>query len=185
MSTILIEKPLQFVFDDTWWVIKWDHHPAFKAGLTKIGYTQNVDFVAKLVGAPFLIEVTDFITDPKEGERQRKSGELVKDTAAKVRDTIASLVWACGRTHLHARDLEQFVRAMFGWKGKVSVVLWVEGDPGLDPAEALSLTEELRNELRWLNPNVLVTSRLLEENRPLPGVSLKRLPKEANAPVTE
>jgi hypothetical protein len=70
---------------------------------------------------------------------------------------------------------------MFGWKGKVSVVLWVEGDPRLNAAKAELLAGELKRELTWLNPKVLVTNRVLEKNQPLPGVSLKRLSDEGTA----
>lgn len=185
MSTVHEESRLRFVFGDAWsLVIKWDDHSSFKNGLCKFGETKGIDFLGVLLGEPKFIEVKNFCGYRIQNKRRLSSGELVREVGAKVRDSIASLVWVQGRAHLHASDVEQFIQTMFGWKGKVSVVLWLEDDQPLTPAEASQMENQLRRELRWLNPKVVVTCRALVERQPLPELAVSGLPDAGIAPVT-
>lgn len=174
MTTTILEQDLQFRFDDSWRTIKWDKDPVFHDLFKKVQFTHGVDFVALYFDAPYLIEVTDYWTDPARGREVRTNGELGIEVAEKVRDTIAALVWAYDRGHERARDMEAFVRAMIGWRDKVMIVVWVE-DKSLTPMGARTLCDKIKKNLSWLNPHVIVTNCGLERMHPVPGISAVRL----------
>lgn len=170
--TVHEESRLRFEFGDEWsLVFKWDDHDAHVHGLRKFNGTKAVDFVGLHVHGdePWFIEVKNFSKYRIENKRRLDSGELFKEVAAKVRASIASLVWACGRDERRAADVERFVRAMLAWKGKVPVILWLE-DELLTPEKASKYRDLLQRELGWLNAHVRVMSRELAVKRPLPGV---------------
>ena len=184
MSVEHEESRLRFVFGDEWHlVLKWDEHDAHVQGLRKFDGTKAVDFVGIHVrgNEPWFIEVKNFSKYRIENKRRLSDGALFKEIAAKVRASIASLVWACGRDKPRAADVERFVRAMFEWKGKVPVVLWLEEDKPLTPDQVSRYIWLLKRELYWLNADVLVTSRELAAKRPLPGISVTGLPQAASS----
>ncbi|MBK9260641.1 MAG: hypothetical protein IPM54_12565 [Polyangiaceae bacterium] len=172
MSATHPESRLEFTFSDDWRVIKWDDHPAFKNGLCKAGDTKSVDFVGVLFNAPWLIEVKNFRQYRIENKPRLSSGALAKEVADKVRDSIASMTWACRRAPLDERDLAPFVRSIFGWKERICVVLWLEEDRIMTAAQASAMAETIKRELTWLNPKVLVMSRDLAEKKPWQGISV-------------
>jgi hypothetical protein len=174
------EKRLHFSFDEERWsVLQWDHHPAYRGGIHALPGTKAVDFVGIHHGESYFIEVTDFREHRIETKHQLTSGQLVDEVAAKLRDTLAGLVWACGRAPLDERDLASFVRPLVNRSRKVPVIVWLEEDRLPDAAELDVLQVGIGKKLRWLNAKVLVTSRALAEQKPLPGVSVTRLPRSS------
>jgi hypothetical protein len=173
------ESRLRFVFGDGWKVVKWDDHVAFKKGLGQGSTTTKaVDFIGVLLGAPWFIEIKNFRKYRIENKERLASGALAKEIAGKVRDSIASITWACQRAPLDERELAPFVRAVFGWKERVSVVLWLEEEHAQSKGGASMLAELIKRELAWLNPKVLVMCRELAEKSPLQGITVTSLPDE-------
>jgi len=128
MTAVHIEGRLCFSFDGDWKVIKWDDHAAFRGGLMRFESTKAVDFVGVLADALWLIEVKDFRRYRIENKERLASGALAREVARKVRDSIASLVWACQREPLDRRDIGPFLRTLLGCKQKIPIVLWLEED---------------------------------------------------------
>jgi hypothetical protein len=175
----LDEKRLRFSFDDDWRVVRWDRHPAYTDGIRALPGTKAVDFVAVHRGEPHFIEVTDFREHRIETKQQLASGDLVDEVASKVRDTLAGLIWACGRAPLDERHLASFVGPLVYRSRKVPVIVWLEEDRLPDGAELDVLQVAIKKKLLWLNAKVLVTSRLLAEQKPLPGVLVTSLPRSS------
>ncbi|MDI1432966.1 hypothetical protein [Polyangium sorediatum] len=176
MSALHVEGRLSFSFGDDWQILKWDDHTAFQDGLKRFEGTRAVDFVGLLFGAPWFIEVKDFRDYRIENKQRLTSGELAKEIAWKVRDSIASMAWACQRTPLDRNDLGPFLRSLLGCKHKVPVVLWLEEDRPPTPAAASTLAEAIKRELTWLNPKVLVMCRDLAEQHAIPGLVVTSQP---------
>jgi hypothetical protein len=174
------EARLRFAFDDEWRVMKWDRHPAYAGGIQKLPGTKAVDFVGIRHSVPWFIEVTDFREHRIETKHQFMTGQLVDEVACKVRDTLAGLVWSCGRLPHDERLLAQLAGALVNRNEKVPVVVWLEGDRVPDPAQRSTLKREIERRLAWLNPKVLVTCRSLAEEKPLPGLLVTSLPRTSN-----
>lgn len=160
--TTFVESRLVFNFGDPWRpVFVWDKHPAYVQGLQRQPSTDAVDFCALLGSAPYLIEVKNI-----RGHRIRNKGrDFACEVADKVRDTIASLVWALGREHAD-RELDRFVKGLV--QGRCHVVLWLEEDPEPRPPALSALQASIKEELRWLNPHVNVRHR----GAPLPDLEV-------------
>lgn len=176
MSTTLEERGLRFDFDDNWWAIKWENHPACKAGLkAKKDSTHDVDFVATHNKAPYLIEVTDYTTELHKGRKLSTNGEVAKEIAEKVRDTIACLVWSYNRSELSTKEINGVVRSIVGWKDRFFVVVWIESK--LDAEGRDKLQDLVKQELNWLKVSVLVTDIAAEQNAKnrLAGLKVTRL----------
>ncbi len=179
MTLELDEKRLRFAFDDEWRAIKWDGHPAYLGGIQKLPGTKAVDFVGVRLSVPWFIEVTDFREHRIETKRQLTTAQLVDEVVGKVRDTLAGLVWACGRAPHDERVLTPLVGALLSRSEKIPVVVWLEEDRAPDAAQRSTLKREIERRLRWLNPRVLVTCRALAEDAPLPGIAVTSLPRSA------
>ncbi len=177
MTVEIDEARLRFAFDADWRVLKWDRHPAYAEGIQRLPGTKAVDFVGLHQSKPWFIEVTDFRGHRIETKHQVTSGQLVDEVVCKVRDTLAGLVYACGRTPDHEHILSQLVFPLVNRSEKVPVVVWMEGDRLPDAAERSNLKHAIERRLRWLNSKVLVTCRTLAENDPLPGLSVTSLPR--------
>lgn len=175
MSVEHDEGDLRFVFDDGWKVLKWDAHPAYLGGLQQREGTKAVDFVGLYVGEPWFLEVKDFRGHRIENKSRLTSGELVREVACKVRDTLASMIWACRRAPLDNDELAAFVRPLVTGGKKVPVVLWLEEDRPAAPPEASALGQAIKKELVWLNPHVIVASRVLAQTAPLAGLTVTSL----------
>lgn len=149
MSTF-VESRLGFQFGAPWGpVFVWDKHKAYVQGLQRQPGTAAVDFCAMLGSKPYLIEVKNL-----RGHRiPNKGRDFACEVADKVRDTIASLVWALARGQAD-QDLERFVKELF--RGQCYVVLWLEEDLAPRPPDRSALQESIKSALRWLNPHVSV-----------------------------
>jgi hypothetical protein len=173
------EGSLRFAFDDEWRGLKWDREPAYLAGIQRLPGTKAVDFVGVRQSRPWFIEITDFRSRRIETKHQLTTGQLVDEVVCKVRDTLAGLVWACGRAPHDERMLALLSSALVNRHEKVPVVVWLEGDRVPDPAQRSTLKREIERRLRWLNPKVLVTCRSLAEEAPLPGITVTSLPRSS------
>lgn len=176
MSFVHDEGKLRFSFDGHWRVMKWDSHGAYIDGLQKFQTTKAVDFFGLYIGAPWFIEVKDFRSHRIENKERLTSGELAREVACKVRDTVAGMVWAYDRAPLDQSDLKISLRSLINRGEKVPVVLWLEEDRPPQPALASALAEAIKRELIWLNPKVLVTCRSLAETAPIHGLAVMSLP---------
>ncbi|MEO5731271.1 MAG: hypothetical protein ABI134_32475 [Byssovorax sp.] len=170
------EKKLRFVFDDNWQVLKWDEHGAYVGGLRQFQSTKAVDFFGLYVGAPWFIEAKDFRGYRIANKSRLSSGELAKEIAFKVRDTLAAMVWACARTPLDSGEISGFLRPLVNRSEKVPVVLWLEEDRPATPVSASILAEAIKRELVWLNAKVIVASRALAQDHPIQGLTVVSLP---------
>jgi hypothetical protein len=173
MSFVHEEGKLRFTFDDDWKILKWDDHGAYHDGLRRFNETKAVDFFGLYQGAPHFIEVKDFRQHRIENKERLSTGDLAREVACKVRDTLAGMSWACRREPLDQRELSAFLKPLVNRVEKVPVVLWLEEDRAPSPAIASALGEGIRQELLWLNPKVRVTSRALA---PVAGLVVTSLP---------
>jgi hypothetical protein len=173
MSFVCEEGKLRFTFDDGWKILKWDDHGAYHGGLRRFSETKAVDFFGLYNGAPWFIEVKDFRQHRIENKDRLSTGDLAKEVACKVRDTLAGMSWACKREPLDQRELSEFLKPLLNRSEKVPVVLWIEEDRPPPAAIASALGEAIRQELVWLNPKVRVTSRVLA---PISGLTVTSLP---------
>ncbi|WP_437278244.1 hypothetical protein WME90_44665 [Sorangium sp. So ce375] len=175
MSFVHDEGKLRFAFDSDWKILKWDDHGAYVGGLQRFQETKAVDFFGLYLDEPYFIEVKDFRGHRIENKVRLSSGELAREVAYKVRDTVAAMVWACDRLPLDRGELRGFVRRILARTKKVPVVLWLEEDRPLEPAIASTLGEAIKRELTWLNPRVLVTCRSLVQTDPVHGLVVTNL----------
>lgn len=176
MSFAHDEDKLRFSFDDNWKILKWDSHAAFLNGLGRVQETKAVDFVGLYIGDPFFIEVKDFRGHRIKNKDRLSNGDLAREVACKVRDTVAAMIWACNRVPLDQSELRGYLRPLLQGGKKVPVVLWLEEDRPLAPALASALAEAIKRELTWLNPHVVVTCRSLADKKPLHGLTVTSLP---------
>lgn len=123
-------------------------------------------------GRAWFAEVKDFLGHRIANKGRLSTGDLACEVAEKVRDTLAALAWACDRQGLDAGDCAIFLSRIAGRDRKVPVVLSLEEDRPLGPQEVSSLAAAIKRRLAWLNPRVLVTSRLESDRRPLEGLSV-------------
>jgi hypothetical protein len=175
MSAVHEEGDLRFTFDEDWRVLKWDGHGAYLGGLQLFQGTKAVDFFGLYIGAPWFIEVKDFRGYRIQNKERLTGGELAREVASKVRDTLAGKIWACDRAPLDDCELRDFVRPLVNRGQKVPVVLWLEEDRAPDPPAASALAEAIKRELAWLNPRVIVLSRALARDRPIQGLEVASL----------
>lgn len=176
MSAVFDEKSLRFTFDDDWQVLKWDEHGGYLRGLQKHGETKAVDFFGLHLGAPWFVEVKDFRGYRVANKRRLSSGDLAQEVACKVRDTLAAMAWACGRSSVDPGEIGRFLRPLVNRSEKVPVVLWLEEDRPATPASASTLAEAIKRELGWLNAKVIVASRALTRHAPIAGISVVNKP---------
>lgn len=183
MSRVFTEGKLEFTFDDTWTVQKWDDEPAYRDGIGRVGSSRAVDFCGIRKGLLFIVEVKDF-----RGYRIENKGRLTSETSAKgqieplaeeiaikVRDTIAGMVGArrCRLTEEH--HWKPVLHALGDPTAGLHIVLWLEEDFPRSPLQTSTLQENLRRKLAWLTTKVLVSSHKDLHSIPL-GVQVRNLP---------
>lgn len=172
--TTFLEQKLSFTFGPAWTARKWDDEDAYRQGIARLhgldcscgkttGGSKATDFVALRSEHLLYLEVKDFRGHRIENKPRLKDGELAKEVALKVRDTIAGIVGA-RRTRGDGDGWATFAEAAAKAKHPVHVVLWLEQDvPPQSPRGALdrarnSLEQELKKQLRWLTTHVFVAS---------------------------
>lgn len=155
------EGSLVLEFDETDRVLHWDRHAAHRRGvLLGAPGTKAVDFCLWTAEGAALLEITNYA-------RYRLVKELAAEVAAKTRDTLASMTWACARGIAPEPWFEAFARRFIdcGFGCKLEVVLWLDADRPPDAVEANFIAHEIRARLRpWLFARVRVTNRLIQED---------------------
>lgn len=184
MNVTLTEGSLRFSFSGVKTVRRWDGSSAYTQGIRRLSTTAAADFCAILEqnDAPVILEVTDYrgyrlgVGGSKQAQT---SGALVAETVAKIRDSVAGMLWACTRSLDAAGDpaVESIVRHIVNRHDgppKLQVVFWLEDDV-LQPHEAATLATQVEAGLRhWLRPKVIVTNKRIEKlsKVPLPWLSV-------------
>jgi len=156
---IEVEEQLRFTFQrSSWDAVKWDDDPAYRQGLQRHD-GKAIDIVATLDRRSLhLFEVKDPRGHWKTYRGRNPPEVLAQIVADKVRDTIAGFVFARGR--FPTDHLMVHLKALFDRDERVLVVLWLESFQ-LDRPLATTLKARIEHKLRWLKPNVIVTSRAL------------------------
>lgn len=160
-------------------VIRWDQHRAYERGLRLVQGTRAADFCVQLTdGSPAVLEITDYRghhLGAGGGREAIRSGVLIDETAEKVRDSLAGIIWAAQRD-LGDPPTEPFAQSMLNPRDrKLLVVLWIEDDR-VDSAGAVALSDAIRSRLKsFVNCKVVVTSLKLEAgtSHPLEWLSVK------------
>jgi hypothetical protein len=178
MAQTYDEGRLRFTFSAPWRVLKWDEHPAYTQGLGRHHPTKAVDFVGEYLGVAWFIEVKDFRGYAIEN-RERFPNQLADEVADKVRDSLGSMIWACGREAFAPHtDLPRLVQAILQRREgqKTPVVLWVEPGRPLPPEQRAVLTDLIKQRLKWAGVRVLVTDSRVFEPEQIPGLEVSSLP---------
>jgi hypothetical protein len=184
VNTSFKEGKLRFDFSGVRIVRRWDKSAAYENGLRKLSTAGAVDFCAILQAqdAPVVLEVTDYRgyrLGGKGSKHALSSGQLIEETATKVRDSIAGMLWACARSLDTANDprielvTQHLVNRQDG-PPRLLVVFWLEED-SLQPMEASTIAQQVERRLRpWLRPKVIVTNKRLEKasSTPLPWLTV-------------
>lgn len=168
MSSVRVQEgAIVLQFESDRWV-KWDEDRAFLEGLRGMEGTRAVDVCADVLEVgPVLIELKDFRGAAIENTPRLRSGELAREIAAKVRDTLAGMMWASGRgigKEWHERLTRDLVSAP-----KLKVVLWLEEDR-IDVGGRSALQDTIRAGLKpHVEATVIVTCTAQEKtaSRPL------------------
>ena len=177
MSTVLVEENLEFTFDATWSVLKWDGHDAYVNGVQCVEPCKAADFCGLRERRLYFIEVKDFRGHRIENKRRLQGAStegLAHEVAQKVRDTVAGVVGARRIRQSEAETWEPLGRALGDMKFAVHVVLWFEEDFPRSPVETQVLQDNIKKKLRWLTTHVIVCCARDARSVP-PGVSVRNL----------
>lgn len=175
MTITLTEQALSFRFSGARIARRWDGSRAYLHGLARTGTmrppegTKATDFCAVLERAdrPVLMEVTNYRLAHGGSRTVIGSGALARETADKLRDSVAGIVWASRRGLDAASEspIEEVARRLTNRAGshpKLLAVLWLE-DPRLDVFLARNLEQQIEREIRsHLQAKVVVTNRALQ-----------------------
>lgn len=184
MPPPFIESRLEFTFDDDWQVVQWDRQPAYRdsRAFGSTDGTRGCDFVGLHASAgPFLIEVKNFTSHHHKNRDRVPSGEMLDQSAEKVRDTIAGAAWMRGRRYdtaplapLVTATLDGLIRN----QPELAVVVWLEDLPQLRAPLALALQRDLARQLnRWFRlRNVVVTNSERFTPSVIPGLTVRPVP---------
>ena len=168
MPKEFIEKKMKFTFADDWVVENYDDHPDYRKGIGRLTESKAVDFVGILQGTDlFFVEVTDFRGSPSAGMPSKRP-PLAEETASKVRSSIAGIIGAC-RTSSQPQTWKPFACALVKPAIPLRVVLWLEDSRHLPDhkAYALTMTDLIKKNLRWLTTHVNVLSQRLTTGKEL------------------
>ena len=171
MNVSLTEGSLKFLFSDVRVARRWDGSAAYTNGVRKLSATSAADFCAVLANdGPVLVEVTDYRGHRlgSGGSRSAiRSGALVDETVAKIRDSVVGILWACARSLDATGDepvesVAQHLVNRHDGPPKLLVVFWLEDD-SLDAQSASVIAQKISTGLRhWLRPKIIVTNKRLE-----------------------
>jgi hypothetical protein len=186
LTTVVVEG-IQFDFEDSWLVAKWDDSPWYRGGIHRLQGrledrpqgTKAADLLGLREEVPYLIEVKDFRGSSIENKR-RQVRELPLEIGLKARDTIAGVA---GLVSLgNPPELpERWLRAVRDGARPIHVVAWVAEDltrPGELAHKRAAREQErlsvLKQRLAWLTRRVWVSDPLSSST--LPGVTATSLP---------
>lgn len=183
MSTVLVEGNIEFSFDESWSVLKWDGHEAYVNGVQCVEPCKAADFCGIREKVLFLIEVKDFRGHRIENKKRLTGASiegLPHEVAVKVRDTVAGIVGARRSRQTEQEIWEPLGRALGDMKFAVRVVLWLEEDFPRRPIETQVLQDNIKSKLRWLTTHVQVCCMADARSLP-PGVGARNLPGAGQA----
>ena len=178
MPKTFAEGYLQFSFSDTWRVEKYDEHTDYVNKIQKLQETKAIDFLGVHREANiFFMEVKDFRGYRIQNKTRISDGELAREIALKVRDTIAGVIGAV-RMSGEPETWRPYVNAMRAREKHLRIVLWLEEDRNVGRPEATTLTEMIKKEIFWITTRVLVVNRRIFNDIPpdLAVVSLAGAP---------
>jgi hypothetical protein len=173
------EGRLRFTFAEEWRVLKWDEHPAYEEGLRRVTDTKAVDFIATRGSLVWFLEVKDFRGHAAEN-KERLGRSLADEVADKVRDTLASLTWACGREEVDIReDVRPLLRAILRRDPgvRVPVVLWLEPGRKLDALQRITIADQIKRRLAWAGVRPLVLEGRIFDPETIPGLTVGPVPR--------
>ncbi len=159
--TVIIEGNLEFTFNSSWNVCKYDKKGSYYRTLVEknISQTRAVDFLCLCQNSPLLmLEVKDFsLSVPK----MAKYENIPMYVAMKVRDTIAGII---GGSHFAANNEQTFFKKSYQKILNPPRVIYFFEDlstPARRPPERLEnkrdvLLKELKQHLRWLTRDIVV-----------------------------
>jgi hypothetical protein len=170
--TRLVVDGLQFDFEGSWRVEKWDDSPWYRDSIQRLQGdldgrhegTKAVDLLGLQEEVPYLIEVKDFRGFTIENKR-RQIRELPLEIGLKARDTlagVAGLVSLGNPPELPAR----WLRAVRDRARSVHVVAWIAEDStrSMRPVDQRARAEVrlsgLKQKLAWLTRRVWVCDPL-------------------------
>lgn len=160
---IIREDYLEFDFDESWKVFRFDEHPYYRKQMEKVDETKAIDFLGIFDDQLFLIEVKDFRGHRIETRERLLTGELCIEIAQKVRDSLACIIGA----HRNSNEIEHwrpYAEILCNPEKSIKVVVWLETD---SPPSNLHQRQRFRNsvstntfkrKLKWLTSRVLVCS---------------------------
>jgi hypothetical protein len=184
VNVSLVEGTLRFDFISVKLARRWDGSAAYRNGIRRLPTSSAVDFciILEAEDAPVVLEVTDY-RGYRLGETGSKqalsSGALIDEVVAKVRDSVAGMLWACDRSLDAAGDprIELVTQHLINRQDgppRLLVVFWLEDDV-LQPTEASTIARQIERRLRpWLRSKVIVTNKRLEKasSTPLPWLTV-------------
>ena len=169
------ESELLFDFSDKTWsyLMQYDEESDFFKIRDAVKGTKAVDFIGVFDEKNLaIIDVKNFRGYRIENKSRLENGEdsLDMEVAKKVRDTIAGIAGAAINS-THKADYWQKYLSFFQHKKRIEVILWLEEDQDPRPialqqkrskSRGGTLTQRLKNNLKWLTPYVQVVS--IQEN---------------------
>lgn len=159
---IIREGSLEFDFDDSWNVFKFDEHPYYRDQMEKLDETKATDLLGIFDDQLFLIEVKDFRGHRIENRDRILKGELCIEIAQKVRDSLACIVGAYRNSH-DSEHWKPFAKLLCNPEKRVKVVVWLETDSPSHLRQrqrfgASVSMNRFKQKLKWLTSRVLVCS---------------------------
>jgi len=165
--TILKEKKLEFTFDDSWIVLKYDEQSDYLNKIKRLNSTKAVDFIGVFQGEndevdQYFIEVKDFTA--YEIENKKKKETLPLEVALKVRDTAAGLV-GISKTTSTPDKWNEHLQQLFKAESSLKVILFVKnlrhsGRPGRKQNHLQTIAKNIKANLKWLTTKVSVVGEL-------------------------
>lgn len=143
-------------------IVKFDETTFFDKHYKKLQGSKGIDFLIyeRSKNEFFLVEVKNFRGsehEPKTKERLKlgTSESITYETALKVRDSISCIVGAIRK--IQEVDITEF-KSILHPESKIKVILLLEA-PRERAIDYKRLTDDLKNQLAWLNVKVLVLNK--------------------------
>jgi hypothetical protein len=156
--TILSESHLNFEFDETSVVLKFDETNFYQKHFMRLQTSKGVDFLVLQQNTIYLVEVKNFRgyeTDPATKARLKTNSDesLALEVSQKVRDSIACLRGALANDkEVFASFYPMFVNRSTEFK----VILFLEGRFNNEQVMFREITDSMKSMLGWLTKKVIV-----------------------------
>ncbi len=152
---------MRFDFPVEWSVVKFDATRFYQNRVKKCHGTKAVDFLAWTGDALFMIEAKDFRQYRIENKPRIASGDLAREVAQKVRDTIAGLY---GAFRWEIEEVQPFYSKLLRKNHRIHVVLLLEEDRPARVANDFKIKRSnlltiLKSQLKFLNVRCSIHNR--------------------------